>query len=211
VGVLDYSGQLKSQNQSEKQPSCWAKPIVGSRNQKKKKKKGQLLLLLLYVARKKQTLSLCTCKQVGQSGLDRPSPAEPSRAAKALPALMWSPSTTLVALVVPWATAFFIHGSASYFSCPPKQLVYCPLRPTNIFLLFLTEQSRTQHNTTDFDKRSGWICKPTCISASKQSEWASESELTFLLSSRGDVFLCMLFVDRPTNLPYYTLQFYLTA
>jgi hypothetical protein len=52
---------------------------VGSRNQKKKRKKGQLLLLLLYVARKKQTLSLCTCKQVGQSGLDRPSRAEPSR------------------------------------------------------------------------------------------------------------------------------------
>jgi hypothetical protein len=100
----------------------------------------------------------------------------------------------MVALVVPRAAAFFIHGSASYFSCPPKQLVYCPLRPTNMFLLFLTEQSGAEQNRTEqtLTSHADGYASPPAFPPPSRVKWASESELTFLLSSRGDVFLCML-------------------
>ncbi len=178
---------------------------IANRRLWKQKKQGQL------AARKKQTLSLCTCKHVGQSG-----PAQPQKLAHrqapvsshwcGVRAPLWLKNLALVGSL---SLGSFIHGSAQLiqlFSCPPKQLVYCPFfPPTNIFCVL------DWAGQDFFGEPSGWICKPACISASQQRrrrkrriersgvEWASESVRAYLFAQQPRGCFLVHVVDRPTN------------
>ncbi len=151
--VLIHSSQLKSQNQWEKQPNCWAKPIVGSRNRnKKKKKKVSLASTTSFVCSTEKadtkSVPMQTSWPVGSG------PAQPSWAAKALPAHTSSHWCGVRAPL--WLPLLFLEPQLSSFTAQPaifpvlqNSLFIVPSVPPICFCCSWrsrAEQNRTEQN-----------------------------------------------------------------